>query len=206
MRSASSRVAEASTLVPLPEVLEQDGAELDESKGSLTPGDDGVHAGTVAVVGTDATVSVTVEGGGVATVSTISLAGDQINKGRFLGLLHGSLSLVGQGRTGVLHGGSGRGDPDRSTPQGFCQSIGSELPHAKGRNGKNRSRFRPGRASPGRPASASRTLVSASAGVGRELPRGRLACQEVEAQCRQLVGRCIKPPGRIAFDDAGRRG
>jgi len=121
MRSASSRVAEASTLVPLPEVLEQDGAELDESKGSLTPGDDGVHAGTIAVVGTDATVSVTVEGGGVATVSTISLAGDQINKGRFLGLLHGSLSLVGQGRTGVLHGGPGGGIRTDPRPRGFAR-------------------------------------------------------------------------------------
>jgi hypothetical protein len=100
MRSASSRVAEASTLVPLPEVLEQDRAELDESKGSLTPGDDGVHAGTIAVVGTDATVTITVESGGVTTVATISLAGDEIDKGRFLGLLHVSLSFVGQGRSG----------------------------------------------------------------------------------------------------------
>ena len=80
MRSASSRVAEASTLVPLPEVLEQDGAELDESKGSLTPGDDGVHAGAVAVVGADAAIAVTVEGCGIAARAAVSLTGDEIDE------------------------------------------------------------------------------------------------------------------------------
>jgi hypothetical protein len=52
-------------------------------------------------VGTNAAVAITVKSGGVATVATISLAGDQIDERRFLGLLHGSLSLVGQGRSAV---------------------------------------------------------------------------------------------------------
>jgi hypothetical protein len=46
-------------------VLEQDRTELDESEGRLAPGDDGVHAWTVAVVGADTAVAVAVESGGV---------------------------------------------------------------------------------------------------------------------------------------------
>src|SRR5205814_4151244 len=42
------------------EILEQDRTELDESEGRLAPGDDGVHARTVAVVGADAAVAVAI--------------------------------------------------------------------------------------------------------------------------------------------------
>jgi hypothetical protein len=73
-------MAAASNLIPLPEVLEQDRAELDEPKGGLAPGDDGVHAGTVAVVWADAAVAVTVERGCVAAAPTIAFAGDEIDE------------------------------------------------------------------------------------------------------------------------------
>src|SRR5204862_7695616 len=53
------------------EVLQQDRTELDEADRRLAPGDDGVHAGTVAVVGAHAAVTVTVEGGGVAARTTV---------------------------------------------------------------------------------------------------------------------------------------
>src|SRR3990172_2798436 len=89
--------------VPDLEVLEQDRTELDESEGRLAPGDDGVHAGTVAVVGTDAAVAVAVEGGGVAAGPAISLTGDQVNEARFLGLLHKTLT------SHHGHGGLGAG-------------------------------------------------------------------------------------------------
>jgi hypothetical protein len=39
-------------------------------------------------VGTDAAVAVTVEGGGVAAVSAVPFAGDQIDELGFLSLLH----------------------------------------------------------------------------------------------------------------------
>jgi hypothetical protein len=76
------------------EILEQDRAELDESEGRLAPGDDGVHAGAIAVVGADAAVTVTVQRSRVAAGPTVPLAGDEIDERRFLGLLHVSLSLV----------------------------------------------------------------------------------------------------------------
>ena len=82
------------------EVLEQDRTELDQPQGGLAPGDDGVHAGTVAVVGTDAAVAVAVERGGVAAGPAIALAGDEIDERRFLGLLHDSLSSGAGGRAG----------------------------------------------------------------------------------------------------------
>ena len=47
------------------QVLEQDRAQLDDAQRGLAPGDDGVHAGTVAVVGADAAVAVAVERRGV---------------------------------------------------------------------------------------------------------------------------------------------
>jgi hypothetical protein len=74
-------------LVPDPEILEQDRTELDESECRLAPGDDGVHTGTVAVVGADAAIAVTVESGGVAAGPAIAFAGDQIDEGRFFSLL-----------------------------------------------------------------------------------------------------------------------
>jgi hypothetical protein len=80
------------------EVLEQDRTELDESEGRLAPGDDGVHARTIAVVGADTAVAVTVEGGGVAAGPAVSFAGDEIDECRFLGLLHESLPERGGAR------------------------------------------------------------------------------------------------------------
>jgi hypothetical protein len=74
--------------------LQEDRTELDQPKGGLAPGDDGVHAGTIAVVGADAAVAITVERGRVAAVPTIPFAGDEIDERDFLGLLHGSLSLA----------------------------------------------------------------------------------------------------------------
>jgi hypothetical protein len=87
-------------LVPDLEVLEQDRAELDEPKGCLAPGDDGVHTGTIAVVGADAAIAVAVKRCGIAAGAAVPFAGDQIDERRFLGLLHESLSSVG-GRIGV---------------------------------------------------------------------------------------------------------
>jgi hypothetical protein len=84
---------ETSTLVATPDVLQQDRAELDEANCALAPGDDGVHTGTVAVVGADAAVAVTIEGGGIAARPAISLTRDEIDESLFLGLLHESLAL-----------------------------------------------------------------------------------------------------------------
>jgi hypothetical protein len=74
------------------QVLEQDRAELDEPQGSLAPGDHGVHARTIAVMGADAAITVTIEGGRVAARPAIALTGDEIDERGFFGLLHGSLS------------------------------------------------------------------------------------------------------------------
>jgi hypothetical protein len=67
-------------LVPGLEVLQQDRSELDQAQGRLAPGDDGVHAGTVAVVGAHAAVAVTVEGCCVAARPAVTLTGDQIDE------------------------------------------------------------------------------------------------------------------------------
>jgi hypothetical protein len=79
---------------PNPEVLQQDRTELDQPGGRLAPGDDGVHAGTVAVVRADAAVAITVECVCVRTSSAITFAGDQIDERSFLSLLHKSLSTI----------------------------------------------------------------------------------------------------------------
>jgi hypothetical protein len=80
------------------DILEEDRTELDDPQGGLAPGDNGVHAGTVAVVRADAAVAVAVQRCGVAACPAVSLAGDQINERRFLGLLHGlPLSWAGKG-------------------------------------------------------------------------------------------------------------
>jgi hypothetical protein len=88
-------------LVPRLEVLQQDRAELDQAQGRFAPGDDGVHAGTVCVVGADAAVAVTIERSGVTARPTVPLAGDEIDKRRFLGLLqlipHSVLGSWGRG-------------------------------------------------------------------------------------------------------------
>jgi hypothetical protein len=74
-------------LVPRLEVLQQDRTELDQAQGRLAPGDDGVHAGAVGVVGAHAAVAVTVERRRVAARSAVTLAGDEIDERCFLGLL-----------------------------------------------------------------------------------------------------------------------
>jgi hypothetical protein len=81
-----------SPLIPDLEILEQDRAELDQAQGRLAPGDDGVDARTVAVVGADSAVAVTIERCRVAARAAIALAGDEIDERCFLGLLHVSLS------------------------------------------------------------------------------------------------------------------
>jgi len=114
------------------EILEQDRTELDETECRLAPGDDGVHAGAVRVVGTDAAVAVTVEGCGVAACSAVTLAGDEIDKRRFLGLLHESLSLAAGGSSGITRG-RGWGTGSRwLDPREVSASIGPEFPLAKG--------------------------------------------------------------------------
>src|SRR4029079_17447920 len=89
---------------------------------------DGVHAGAVAVVGTDAAVAITVQGGGIAAGPTVPFAGDQIDERRFLGLLHVSLSLLG--RWGAARG---LGDGILTDPRGrgVFESIRGEIPTAK---------------------------------------------------------------------------
>jgi hypothetical protein len=88
-------------LAPHPEILEQDRTELDQPQGRLAPGDDGVHAGTVAVVGADAAIAIAVQRGGVAAGPAVPFARDQIDELGFLSLLHSSLSLALRCRSGV---------------------------------------------------------------------------------------------------------
>ena len=81
-------------LIPASGVLEQDRTELDETQRALAPGDDGVHAGTIRIVGTDAAVAIAVERSRITTVPAVALAGDEINESRFLSLLHESPQYV----------------------------------------------------------------------------------------------------------------
>ena len=83
-------------LVPDPQILEQDWPQLDEPQSRLAPGDDGVDAGAVAVVGADAAVAIAIECRGVTAGPAVALTGDEIDERRFLGLLHG-LPLSGSG-------------------------------------------------------------------------------------------------------------
>src|SRR5664279_1495181 len=68
-------------------VLQKDRAELNQAQRALAPGDDGVHAWAVDVVGADTAVAIAVERGRVTTGPAITLAGDEIDEGRFLCLL-----------------------------------------------------------------------------------------------------------------------
>jgi hypothetical protein len=76
------------------QVLEKDRTELDQPQGRLAPGDDGVHARTVAVVWADATVAVAVERRSIAARTTVTLTCNEIDERRFLGLLHKSLTSL----------------------------------------------------------------------------------------------------------------
>ena len=94
-------------------VLEKDRTELDQAQGALAPGDDGVHARAVDVVGADSAVAIAIEGGRVTAVAAISLTGDEIDEGRFFCLLHYSPQCDGNRplrrnrdrMTGPGHGG-----------------------------------------------------------------------------------------------------
>jgi len=120
-------------LVPGLQILEQDRSQLDEAQRGLAPGDDGVHAWTVGVVGTDAAVAIAIEGGGVAAGAAIALAGYEIDERGFLGLLHGLPFCAGQGRTGTGAGAVPRalGRPDNG---GFWHSISGQTRTAKREN------------------------------------------------------------------------
>jgi hypothetical protein len=102
-------------LAPDLQILEQDGPQLDEPQGRLAPGDDGVHARTVAVVGTHAAIAVTVQRGRIAAGSAVSFTSDEIDERCFLGLLHGLPSLCcGRGLNGAGTGSAGgSGGPER---------------------------------------------------------------------------------------------
>jgi hypothetical protein len=76
-------------LVPDLEILEQERAQLDEPQRRLAPCDDGVHAGTIAVVRAHAAVAITIQGRSIAAGTAIALASDQIDERGILGLLHG---------------------------------------------------------------------------------------------------------------------
>jgi hypothetical protein len=117
-------------LVPALEILEQDGAQLDEAQRGLAPGDDGVHAGAVAVVRTHATVAVTVEGSGITAVPAIALARDEIDERGILGLLQRTPSICGAGHE---RGGLGDLPEDASGPvSAGWPSIGGQAFRAKG--------------------------------------------------------------------------
>jgi hypothetical protein len=75
-------------LIPDLEILEQQRPQLDEPQGRLAPRDDGVDAGTVAVVRADPAVAVTIKGRSVAAGTAITFASDQIDERGILGLLH----------------------------------------------------------------------------------------------------------------------
>ena len=100
-------------LVPALEILEQDGAQLDEPQRRLAPSDDGVHAWTVAVVRADPAVAVTIERRGVTARSAVPLAGDQIDERGVLGLLHGLplTTTLGTGRGAGSDSRMGLGRP-----------------------------------------------------------------------------------------------
>ena len=84
-------------LVPGLEILEHDGAQLDEPQRGLAPGDDGVHAGAVAVVRTHATIAVAIEGRRIAAGPAIALTRDEIDERGILGLLQRTPSICNAG-------------------------------------------------------------------------------------------------------------
>ena len=104
------------------EVLEQDRTELDQPQGRLAPGDDGVHAGAVAVVGADAAVAVTVEGGGVAADRQSRSQAMRSTNDASSACFNSSLSLC-WGRIGGAARGAGSADPDRSRARGSLPGV-----------------------------------------------------------------------------------
>ena len=94
-------------LVPDPQILEQDWPQLNEPQCRLATGDDGVDARAVAVVRADAAVAIAIEGRRVTARPAVTLAGDQIDERRFLGLLHESLFSLTERFRGVGSGARG---------------------------------------------------------------------------------------------------
>ena len=116
-------------LVPGLEILEQDRAQLDEPQRRLASGDDGVHAGAIAVVGTHATIAVTVESGRIAAVPAIALARDEIDECGILGLLHGLPPIATLGTSGA--GWETCRKDARGPGSAGWPSIGGQAPQAK---------------------------------------------------------------------------
>jgi hypothetical protein len=126
-----SRQRPSSSLVPCLEVLEEDRSELDEPQGGLAPGDDGVHARTIAVMGADAAVPVTVECGCVTARSAVPLTRDEIYERRFLGLLHKSLFSLGCGDGAMERVGAFGRSPGILRAYGFRGVYGSGFGHSR---------------------------------------------------------------------------
>jgi hypothetical protein len=76
------------------EVGEQHRPELDQPEGCLAPGDDGVHARAVGVVGADTAVAIAVKGAGITAGAAVPFASDEIHELGFFSLLHSSLTLA----------------------------------------------------------------------------------------------------------------
>jgi hypothetical protein len=83
-------------------------------------------------MGAHAAVSVTVEGGCIAAGPTITFAGDEIDERGFLGLLHGSLTLVGGQESGVTRPGR---DVASRCLAGFFGVYGRRLRAPRGSSG-----------------------------------------------------------------------
>ncbi len=153
-------MADASrSLVLGPKILEQDRPELDQPQGCLAPGDDGVHAGAVAVVGADAAVAVTVERGCVMSRSG-SLVRRRSDRRTTLPRPASHLPLFNaSGRQGRDGGTSSEARVVRSRGAVVWPSIGSESAAPRGISGEFASSWPQaarchGRRDQGRPGSA----------------------------------------------------
>src|SRR5689334_18420570 len=168
-------------LVPVSEILEQDRPQLDEPQRRLATGDDGVHAGAIAVVRTDATVAVTVEGGRIAAGPAIALARDEIDERGFLGLLHGLPPFATLG----AHKRGGLGDlPGGRTRSGIGGLAQYRRPSSVGQEGSWVWRANP-------------TIVPQCENGPRRLRR--LARDEVDRKGAELVDDGVDTSDRIAL-------
>ena len=68
--------------------MEQNRTELNQAQSALAPGNYGVNAWAVDVMGANTAVAIAIEGGRVTAIAAISLARDEIDEGRFFCLLH----------------------------------------------------------------------------------------------------------------------
>ena len=180
----------------LPGFLQEERTELDESQGGLAPGDDGVHTGTVGVVGADTAVAVAIKGSGVTTGPTVAFAGNEIDK-RGLGLLH---ALPFGTRARVPQSVTVTGRPFAAA-RWDCASISTQLSDAKREIVEN-----------GRQDRANRETMPRQTGgrgqSGRLLELvGRCAAEhEVVGQGGKLVGISTSPKPRVLVDRAPRSG